>query len=283
MNKLNRLSDKAEQFIRNSSYYTLDIGSTDSEGLIRIGSSLSNIGLRADKGGEHKIGESKLLRRMDRDAIVVGDKFISGKYGKISDVLESTGKGRAVVEMAKRLENGTCCIMNIQVGDKCMYKLAAGGSIKNIMTDVCKISVGLDLDNKLSYRVVTGLLARAAKDRGKARIEEYGDTFTLGKYELYNPKSATSNKLMRFSRYGYIKPIEIETADNIYIIDNKDILIKDTEEVVGEIRTGIALDKKKIDDKMLNMLDKNSNYIIKMSKYIVPYELSDTNKVKLRK
>ena len=89
--------------------------------------------------------------------------------------------------------------------------------------------------------------------------------------------------MMRFSRYGYIKPIEIETADNIYIIDNRDIIIKDTEEVVGEIRTGIALDKKKIDDKMLNMLDKNSNYIIKMSKYIVPYELSDTNKVKLRK
>lgn len=201
----------------------------------------------------------------------------------------------------KDFEKRRLIIMPFKPGQVCkirVYSTDQKGVTKEseIKTEIHSIKYGIqEVEGKEStYQAVTQVITDWTdiknKTRAMANLEEYGSRFHIPDLEMGLTKEVKELGLIKVSKYGYVRPIEISKGSLTLIVDNCNVYMKaktnNSIAIIGEWQDSKLVLDSKVNtwmgiDQLVSLLEKCQNYIGRYRKYIAPYRTTSCNYIEL--
>lgn len=203
--------------------------------------------------------------------------------------------GTEVLNKLIKFDDNKILPVPLKVGTTCTINyITKNGEKVEEKTKIAKVRWTVDKeDKKFKCFIITEAFHHDTNTRVVELLEDYGDTFTTSTEFSFYTKANLSSHLIKFSRYGYVMPIELKSEGGSIIIDNASVYVKGENDykatVIGGWKDGkIVIDKelaKKTvkNPKVYKSIENNNVYIKLFRQSMMPYLASDTHVVTVKK
>lgn len=196
-----------------------------------------------------------------------------------------------LIERLRNIMNNKEIIYIFKVGEDVLCNIGTGskkhkdakGSLECLVFDVNR-----DINKFETTLYISQTKLGKASGIYKFNIEDYGTKFKICGIEDALRSSNIDREVIRVSRFGYIKPIELQYKNSRLAIDcyGEYYVSRGKIYVVGRWVGNKLIEADKFkefikDNKMYKYLKKNFDYIQKHVNYIAPYKLVESNNIKI--
>jgi len=202
--------------------------------------------------------------------------------------------GRELLTKLKEIEENKLVLMPFKVRQLCdvihirqSNNKEVNGEKVECRTEIQCVKWAIDDSGKLHCALVTTINDPDSGKKIVLKLEDYEERFKLVNLERATVSGKTQEKIIRMTRFGFIKPIEINHKDNIIIIDNCSLYAKykdegDIREIANWSGNKVVYAEKIKDTKLEQFVNANVEYINKHRRWIAPYGLHETNKIDIK-
>lgn len=243
----------------------------------------------------YKYGEPVYLLSDTSIGIEITDKFkeFNGKKALsiLNEVLNKTKYKEDIIKKYKEINANTALILPFRAEDVCVINTnIKDKKIEELSTPITYLVWKVDKEtSKLHAYISAHINAAELTKTYKFPLESYGKEFRIDRLLIKSPKLDT--KLISMTRFGYIKPIEIESGNtkiaidssNMYYIDEEDTYIIGTwkKDINGNVLEETKFTSNIKTSKAYIKIKNNIDYIEKHLNLIAPYKLVESNVIKL--
>ena len=207
----------------------------------------------------------------------------------------NTEDGKALMNRLRGIEENKLMLMPFKTGQICdvvhtresKRKDVDGKKIECRSVIECIKWAVMDNADKLQCQMVVSMVDPDTGKKVRLSIVDYCDTFTIVDMERLHTKTKVEGNVIKMSKFGFIKPIQIDDDGTTVIIDNCSVYISTVASpelrVIGSWENNTIKLKERIkNEKIDKAVTSNEDYIGKHRRWIVPYGLYDTNKLKVK-
>ena len=244
---------------------------------------------------------SKILKPTSNVVIPMEERFTNynGKNPRalLKEYITKSGydKGQELINTMKLIEENKIVFMPFKTKQTCdvihtrtSKRKEVNGKNVECRTTIESIKWSIvDNIDKLQCTLIVSMVDPDTAKKVKLNVQDYGEKFTLVDLERLHAKSGLQGQIIKMTKFGYARPIEINNNGNAVIVDNCSVYVRYKESaetrVVGSWVNGKIVYSEKIKDaKIEKALNANEDYIGKHRRWYAPYGLCETNKINVK-
>jgi len=243
---------------------------------------------------------SKILKPSSQAKIVMESKFRGYNDKSVRSVLKTyidksgCSNGNELLELLKKIEDNRAVLMPFKVKQICdvvhirkSKKEEVNGKSIECRTTIESVKWAVNEEGILQCNLLVSMVDPDTSKKINLDIQDYGARFSLVDLERAKTKTGITDPLIKMTRFGYIKPIEIQSENNIVIIDNCSIYTREKSgynlRVIGKWENGKIVYSEKLNEvKLEKAISLNETYLSKHRRWIAPYGICDTHKVSVK-
>lgn len=244
--------------------------------------------------------QSTILKKAADISIPIEDRF-SNYNGKNARALlreyvtiSGIADGNELINKLRDIEDNKLMLVPLKTKQICDVKhtrISRREEVNGTKID-CRTSIEsikwsiVGSTEKLQCYLTVSMVDPDTNKKLKFNLTDYCSAFNLVDMERLNVKSKLVGKLIEMTKFGFIKPIQIDKGNTTIIIDNCSVYMRGKDEdelrIIGSWGNhGIEYDERIKDEKINKALAANEDYIGKHRRWIAPYGLHETNKLVL--